>query len=440
MNHSIKRFLLICITFAIVMIYGLISFASYLVSKDELDEVYDATLQQVANVVADQHLAINDIHHFYNNNKPRVDNGIEREEEFYVRVLAEDGTTLYVSHQKSQVPVPTGLGFSTQKHLNKKWRFFTTKANQETIQVAQPLKFREATIKETALSLMVSQLVFIPILGILLFMAIKKALAPLSKLSADIQQRDELDFTPFSEDGLPAEIKPLVHSLNTFMKKASDMVSTLKRFTSDAAHELRTPITALRIQLTLIEQAKTKTELKLAVNNLKRGIERSDQLIHQLLTLARTEPNSNTVKPDKIKMLHLIKECVEDLLPQANKKLIDLGLNTSEEFEVVGVHHEIKVLINNIMANAIHYTPCNGKVDIALFANHRNIILEIKDTGPGIPNDDLERVFERFYRGKNDNVTGSGLGLSIVKEIAIKHNADIEILNLNPGLSFNVFL
>jgi two-component system, OmpR family, sensor kinase len=295
------------------------------------------------------------------------------------------------------------------------------------------------TIKETAFSLMGSQLLFIPVLVILIFIAIKKALSPLTALSSDIQKRHSHDLKPFSEDEMPAEMKPLVHSLNTFMHRVSDMVSVLKRFTADAAHELRTPITALRIQLNLVEQAKSTSEREQAINTLKDGIDRSEQLISQLLTLARTEPNSQSREVTSINLLSLIKECIEGLLPQAHEKLIDLGLQPSEELKVIGVRHEIKVLINNIMENAIRYTPNHGKVDIALFSNAEDIVLEIKDNGPGIPNDDFERVFERFYRGENLNVNGSGLGLSIVREIATQHYARIELLNLIPGLSFRVY-
>ena len=444
MQHSIKRFLFTYITIAVLVTYALLSLASYLVSQEELNELYDATLEQVASAIVAQHLAIDDSSHLYNNNKTGLDTNIgdfkiDSEEEFYVRILANDDTVLYVSHPGVNVPLTSSLGLSTQQHQDTQWRIFSTKANQETIQVAQPIKFRKMTIKETAFSLMGSQLLFIPVLVILIFIAIKKALSPLATLSSDIQKRHSHDLKPFSEDEMPVEMKPLVHSLNTFMHRVSDMVSVLKRFTADAAHELRTPITALRIQLNLIEQAKSASEREQAINTLKGGIERSEQLISQLLTLARTEPNSQSREVKSINLLSLIKECIEGLLPQAYEKFIDLGLQPSEELKVIGVRHEIKVLINNIMENAIRYTPNHGKIDISLFSNAEDIVLEIKDNGPGIPNDDFERVFERFYRGENLNVNGSGLGLSIVREIATQHDARIELLNLNPGFSFRVY-
>jgi two-component system, OmpR family, sensor kinase len=438
MNHSIKRFLLIYITLAILLIYCLISLASYWVSKEELDELYDANLEQVGSAIAAQHLAIHDVKHLYSNTQVGKGSTIQGEEEFYVRVLAKDGTVLYVSHPDIKVPLPSTLGFSTQKYLNKQWRFFAIKVNQETIQVAQSLRLRKNTIKETAISLMASQLLFIPFLVLLIFLAIRKALSPLSILSNEIQHRHSTDLKPFPDHQLPVEIKPLVQSLNIFMGKLSDMVGVLKRFTSDAAHELRTPITALKLQLSLLEQAKTKDEQELAIQSLKIGVGRTEQLISQLLTLARIEPNNRLREIKRLNLLQLVKESIEELLPLAHQKGIDLGLTNGEVAMIDGVQHEIKVLINNVLDNAIRYTPNYGSVNISLSNDSEHAILEVNDTGPGIAIDDFERVFERFYRGENKDTCGSGLGLSIVREIALQHGAIIKLSNLNHGLSFKV--
>lgn len=439
MNYSIKRFLLIYITLSILVIYGLISYASYWVSKEELNELYDANLQQVASAIAAQHLAIEDVTHLYNNNQVGAGLKIKSEEELYVRVLAKDGAALYVSHPEAKVPFPSMTGLYTQRYQKNQWRFFAIKVNQETIQVAQSLELRKKTIRDTAINLMLSQLLFIPVLVILIFYAIRKALSPLIILTTEIQHRDSLDLKPFVYDKVPTEIKPLVHSLNIFMGKVSTMVGVLKRFTSDAAHELRTPITALRLQLSLVEQAKSKIERELAIQNLKAGIVRSEKLVSQLLTLARLEPNNHIREVKPFNLLALVKVSIQNLLPLAQDKSIDLGLSTSDEVVIIGVSHEIKVLIDNIVDNAIRYTPSHGKVDISVSADTDSILLEVNDTGPGIATDDFDRVFERFYRSENKGISGSGLGLSIVKEIAAQHRARVEISNLHKGLSFKVY-
>jgi len=162
MMYSIKRFLLIYITLAILVIYALISYASYWVSKEELNELYDANLQQVASAIAAQHLAIEDVTHLYNNNQVGTGIKIKSEEELYVRVLARNGEVLYVSHPEVKVPNPSVMGLSTQRYQNNQWRFFAIKVNQEIIQVAQSLKLRKIQLKNTAINLMLSQLLFIP--------------------------------------------------------------------------------------------------------------------------------------------------------------------------------------------------------------------------------------------------------------------------------------
>lgn len=439
MNSSIKRFLLVYISLAVLMIYALISLAAYWVSKEELDELYDANLQQVANAIAAQQLAIPDIAHLYNNNQVAAGTEIEGEEEFYVRILSKDQNVLYVSHPEAKVPLPSSSGWSTQKYQTKQWRFFVVSAKNKTIQVAQSMWLRKNTIKETALSLMASQLVFIPILVLLIFLAIKKALSPLLALTTDIQHRDSTDLKPFVADNLPCEIKPLVQSLNMFMDKVSSMVNVLKRFTSDAAHELRTPITSLRLQLAVLEQSNSLLERESAIQHLKSGINRSEQLVSQLLTLSRLEPDNQSRQIGVVNLLTLVKECFEELLPLAQEKSIDLGLVNPENCEIKGVQSEIKILMINIIDNAIRYTPKGGTVDVSIFNRNDNVVLEVKDSGSGIPACDFERVFERFCRGENQHIQGSGLGLSIVKEIAEQHGARIELANLNTGFSFKVF-
>jgi two-component system, OmpR family, sensor kinase len=439
MNNSIKRFLLIYILLSVIFIYGLISLVSYTVSKSELDELYDANLQQVASAITAQHIAIKDITRLYDKSQSGHDSKIDREEEFYVRVLNKDNKILYVSHPNASVPFPSKLGLSTQKYLNKEWRFFSVNANQETIQVAQSLELRKETIADMALSLMASQLLFIPILVILILFAIKKALRPLAALSTAIQLRQSLELQPFPQDRIPAEIKPLVNALNLFMDRVSEMIEVIRRFTSDAAHELRTPITALKLQLTLVEQAKNKSEREQAISNLKSGIDRSEQLVSQLLILARIEPNTQVRKLEFFDLLSLVKESIGELLPLALVKNIDLGLTTSHSARINAVRHEIKILINNIIDNSIRYTPSNGQVDISILLNNQHIVLIVNDSGPGISQSDMDHVFERFYRGQNKDSKGSGLGLSIVHEIANQHNAKIEINNLHPGLSIRVY-
>lgn len=440
-NNSIKRFLLFYITLFIVIIYGLISVVSYNISQDELGELYDANLQQVAEVIATRNLATLSPKPLDISNPAKEETAnkeITSEEEFYVRVLNKQGQILYVSHPAAVMPTPSSLGFSDHRLASRKWRFYTTQSGNETIQVAQSLNLRKSTIKETALNLMSSQLLFLPVLVVIVFIAIRKALDPLAHLSEVIKNRQSTELAPFTLTKMPTEVRPLVDALNMFMGKVSDMVGVMKRFTSDAAHELRTPITALKLQLAIIEQAKTPNERDQAIDQFRKGINRAEQLVSQLLTLARIEPDHQTKTLVSIDLSSLTKDSIEELLPLALAKRIDLGLNTSLIPLITGVRNEVKIMINNIIDNAIRYTPEHGKIDISIYAHDRQITLEVSDTGPGIADEDKAYVFERFYRGKNKDTVGSGLGLSIVKEIADRHHAKIETINLNSGLCFKI--
>lgn len=434
-THSIKRFLVISITCAVLLVYAVITAVSYMISKDELDELYDAHLRQVAEIIASQPLKLT------NNTHPSItqEKSIQNEEVFYIRLLGQDETTLYASHPKEQIKLTTALGFSNQQANNQEWRVYTVQSQDIKIQVAQLLAGREVTIKETALSLVFSQLLFIPLLVMVILMVIHRALRPITQLSNAIQLRDSDDLTPLNMPKTPTELMPFVQAFNGFMNKVSTMVATLKQFTADAAHELRTPITALKLQHALISKADSDQERNNAIRSLDQGIARSERIVTQLLTLARMSAPDPKQSAEPIPLVPIIKTVIESLLPLAQAKNIYLSLNSAVDYTVVGVTEQIHLMIHNILENAIRYTPEKGNVGIAISSSDAHIILEIKDSGPGIPSDDLTRVFERFYRSASKDTNGSGLGLAIVKNIATLHDARIELANLNPGLCFRIY-
>lgn len=434
-HHSIKRFLVLSITCAVLVVYAVITAVSYFISKDELDELYDAHLKQVAEVIAAQPLTGSNADSLSNlPTKP-----IQNEEVFYIRLTDQDNQSLYVSHPKLQLSLTASPGFSTQLVGQQQWRVYTHALPQANVLVAQLLKGREVTIRETALSLVFSQLVFIPLLVLVILAVIHRALKPITQLSNQIQQRESNDLTPLNLQDTPSELVPLVQAINGFMAKVGAMVDTLKQFTADAAHELRTPITALKLQHTLITQAENTEERESAINNLAKGISRSEKIVAQLLTLARMSAPNHAQPVETIALMPVIKVVIESLLPLAQAKHIDLGLNSTVDYVISGVPEQIHLMVHNILENAIRYTPENGKIDLAISASDHSIIFEVKDTGPGIAEAELNRVFERFYRGTSKDQAGSGLGLAIVKNIANLHHARIELANLHPGLCFRVY-
>lgn len=434
-TYSIKRFLIICITAAVLLVYALIGAVSYVVSKNELDELYDAHLMQVAETIASQPITQSN-----NQKRPSAQaKSINNEEVFYIRLIGKGENTLYVSHPKQHIPLKTPIGFSNQKVGHQLWRVYTMQPQDAKIQVAQLLTGRDVTIQETALSLMLPQLLFIPLLVIVILMVIHRAFKPIRQLSDAILKRDSNDLTPFNMAQTPIELMPFVEAFNAFMNKVNTVVETLKQFTADAAHELRTPITALKLQHTLISQAENQEERNSAISSLGQGIARSEKIVSQLLTLARISVPDAKQSVEQISLVAVIKAVIESLLPLAQAKQIELALNSTVDFTIAGVPEQIHLMVHNVLENAIRYTPEQGEVDIAISATDSNIILEIKDTGPGIADEDIKHVFERFYRGTSHDTQGSGLGLAIVSNIAALHHANIELANLHPGLCFRIY-
>lgn len=429
MTFSIRQFLLIGITLSLVITFSLLIVISYFKTKDELDELYDANLQQVAILVGTQYdntqgtLALDP--HLIRS----TSNKIKAEHHFYVRISDAADHALYISHPNIQLPTPTKPGISTIIDGDQRWRVFSLRLNNERIDVAQALRARDSTIIEVALSLVLPYLLLIPGLLLLVWVTIQKGLKPLDKLSYTIQSRQYGLLEPLSIGKIPVEIKPLVDALNGFIEKLANMVEVQKRFTSDAAHELRTPLAAVSLQIELLEHADDALERKMAIESLKSGINRSIGLVNQLMTMAMVEPGALQLPLHHVSLATVIKSSVEQLLPFASIRNIDLGANIPADIVINGEFNSLVVLLNNLIDNAIKYTPKNGVVDVNLLQEGNVAILQVRDTGPGIPAEVMPHVLERFYRGEHPNIHGSGLGLSIVQSIVEQHDAIVQIEN-----------
>jgi two-component system OmpR family sensor kinase len=235
-----------------------------------------------------------------------------------------------------------------------------------------------------------------------------------------------------SESGLPREVQPLVGALNGLLGRLSQALAAQRSFIADAAHELRTPLTAVHLQAQLAERATDEAGRRAALADLKDGLERATRLVEQLLTLAREEPGVADRPPATVDLPALAREVVADLAPLAADKRIDLGLSADSPVQVRGDADALATLLSNLVDNALRYTPEAGRVDVGVASDGGRAVLSVRDSGPGIPEADRERVFDRFVRGSvTGAVRGSGLGLSIVKRIAERHGADIAV---GPGL------
>jgi two-component system OmpR family sensor kinase len=273
-------------------------------------------------------------------------------------------------------------------------------------------------------------------LVIFIWFAVGHSLEPFKRLTALVQVRKVTALDPLPAGNLPGEVRPLVGALNDLLGRLAAALERERGFMADAAHELRTPLTALHLQMGTLARATNEAERADAMEKLSAGVQRAIRLVEQLLSLARQEPRSDVVRK-RLKLDDLAREVVAEMVPLADARKIDLGISASQPAYVLGDSDALHTLVRNLVDNAVRYTPIGGTVDVSVQDSDEpgtiyGAVLRVVDTGPGIPADERQRVFDRFYRPPGTSPPGSGLGMAIVKAIADAHGATVA-LNSGPN-------
>jgi two-component system, OmpR family, sensor kinase len=256
---------------------------------------------------------------------------------------------------------------------------------------------------------------------------ISRSLAPVERMRRQVATRPADDLSPLPAAGLPEEVLPLVDELNLLFGRVRVALAAHQQFVADAAHELRSPLTALKLQAQALRRAPDDASRQAAIARLNDGIERTIQLVSQLLALAREEgERAPAAQWQRMELRDLARQAVADVLPQAQARRIDIGLVTADAVWVRGQPEALHILLRNLLDNAVKYSPEGGQVDVAL-SDGAQPTLTVEDSGPGIPEAERERVFDRFYRVAGAEGAGSGLGLAIVKTIAARHGATVRL-------------
>ena len=281
---------------------------------------------------------------------------------------------------------------------------------------------------ESAVQIMAPLLSLVAAVGALLAYGLRRGLEPLDHAARDVAARSATSLQPIPTDDVPEELSPLVVAISGLMARLDEAFTAQRRFLADAAHELRTPLTALRLQQQLLARAPDEASRREALVALEQGIERSQRLIEQLLQVSRAEPDGEPLHLEPVDLDALTMEVVSSLSPKADRLGIDLGAGLPTGARVAADRNHVEVLLTNLVDNALRYTPKGGVVDVCTAIDGDAVELVVTDTGPGIPEAERERVFDRFYRGEKATVLardtgGSGLGLAIVKAIALRHGA-----------------
>jgi two-component system sensor histidine kinase QseC len=320
-------------------------------------------------------------------------------------------------------------GYSTREIEGQRWRIFSLVDNNSgfQIQVGESMAIRDELTAAIALRAGMPLLLALPLLALLISLGINRSLRPLQRLAQTIARRAPDNLEAVDDRRAPSEIRPLLAALNTLFRRLAEAFENERRFTADAAHELRTPLAALRVQAQVAQRSTDEEERQQALEKLQVGVERASRLVDQLLTLARVDPESGLAQREPIALDGLAEEVLSVFTGEAAIKQLELDLAIGRGCIVAGQRDSLAILLRNLIDNAIRYTPEKGRIELSIKREEDGVVLRIGDSGPGIPEAQRERIFDRFYRVAGQEIAGCGLGLSIVKRIAELHGAELSL-------------
>ena len=349
--------------------------------------------------------------------------------DFVVQVWTVDGIRIFESSPSLILPQRAVLGFSTVRTSRADYRVYSTQTNTRVIQVAQDLGARTRLAGGLALRTVAPIALIVPLLMLVTWWVVTKSLRPVERVRSQVARRAADDLSPVNADDLPDEVQPLVEELNLLLARLRTAFEAQRNFVADAAHELRSPLAALSLQVQTLRRAGDEAARETAVNRLASGIERASRLVEQLLVLARQEATTVAgARIEPVQLREVARQVVAEMSAAAHQRRIDLGLPQADAGRVDGQAEALSILLRNLVDNALKYTPAGGTIDVRI-ADGPPVSVVVEDSGPGIAPEARERALSRFDRlsGPSPTVTGSGLGLAIVKAIADRHGARLDL-------------
>lgn len=445
MIKSIRYFLLISLLISITLASAINGIGNYLLDEQVVQPYLDAQLVRFSSLIEILYQSTSansqvrsDIINYLLNKQPMTG------QKFLFQVW--DKNNQLVMHSPNQFNIDlkdVELGFSDRMINQNDWRIYSVYDNKTQVKiiVAELYNLRRELADDIARSNANILLITYPVFGILVWVIISFALRSVSRVTAEISNRASTFLEPVRLTEIPVEIKPLVAELNQLFIRLKLAFERNKRFAADAAHELRTPLAALKTNVQVALKADNEADRNKALEKVIESVDRSSHVVAQLLTLSRLGEEEALTDLKPFDLHKLATEIVAYLAPDAFEKNIEIELAPSPPQPLIlGNDTAIGILIRNVVDNAIRYTPAGGQVSVAIIDDGQSIILRTTDTGTGIPPELRERVFERFYRILGTKTLGSGLGLAIVHQIATLHRAKIS-LSTPPngvGLQFDV--
>lgn len=422
-NRSLQRHLSLMLGGTILLAGLAAAAASFGLAYLEAKELQDDMLRQIAS------LAIGAAA------EPQLREAARQERDDPDGVDAESRVmVVHLPRDPRPVWLPSDLppDFNTLNAGVERLRVFVRDGEQgERTVVAQPTEARDEIAINSALRTLIPLLLLLPVLAWLIVRIVRTELAPVTRLSRtmDEQTGDRLD--PIAADTLPDEITPFVHAINRLLARVNHLIGQQRRFIADAAHELRSPLTALALQAQNLRQAGSLDAVRERVQVLQAGIERARQLTEQLLSLAGMQAGAN--RDAEVDVSLVARELIAEYLPVAEAKGIDLGLENTVPLGARASSDLLRLILKNALENALKYTQRGGEVTLRLLSDHGSTVVEVVDNGPGIAASERERVFDPFYRLPGTHGKGSGLGLAIAREAATRLDGTVSLLERHEG-------
>lgn len=424
LNESIGFRLSVALSAAILVVATIAAAFAFSSAFDEAHELQDDVLREVATLLDHQRAPA-----------PHATGaGPARESDELSRVIVQPlGTDPQARQPRTDgspalaLPPTLADGLHTVDAGGSTYRVMVrTFANGERIAVAQAAGMRDDVARESAWRTALPLLILVPILLLLVADLVRKLFRPVASLSAGIDARDEHDLRPVPAEHVPVEVRPFVVAINRMLARVAQSVDAQRRFVADAAHELRSPLTAMSLQAERLADIDLPDDARARLAALRGGLDRSRHLIGQLLALARAQ-SAPAAPPGAVSVHAIYRRVLEDLMPLAEEKTLDIGIDDGPDARVSVDELELASLVMNLVDNAIRYTPAGGRVDLSTSCTDTHACVTIVDSGPGIAPQERERVFDPFYRVPGNAQIGSGLGLSIVKIVADRMGADITL-------------
>lgn len=445
MNPSIRRRLLFALLSATFIAWTLTAVSSYVDIRYQVDQLFDAQLAQSARVL----LALNGVNLEQKANPatsnsdapdlPPVDErlfGHRYENKIAFQVWTHPDKLLLRSPNAPDFPLSDReYGYKDHVVFGHRWRIFSLPDDRSPllVQVGERDDLREALIHNIALRTLLPILVALPLLALVIWFGVGRAMAPLIKLAQQVEHRAPTYLQPVESYGVPAEAKPLINSLNQLFQRLELAFESERRFTADAAHELRTPLAGLKAQAQVALRTSNEQSRQRALRQLEQGVDNATHLVQQLLTLARLDPDTGIQDYEDVDLSKVVQQTHYDLLPVAAEKNITLSVCDTFDHVVRGNLGALMILLRNLVDNAIRYTPEGGTVDIRMEHGDDTVRVCVADNGKGIPADERDKVLQRFYRRLGTDAPGSGLGLSIAQRIAELHRAKLSLHDSPAG-------